>query len=623
MATSSTSSTSSTSNTSNSTNVNTLSPHNAGPESISSDAGTNSPVPRNTPAVRSESTKTQSFAWDSVDFPKSSSSQTGSVTSTTPRVMPVAADGPTKSVLVRANARKIDCTEIDYQRALTSSSTSAPSPISVIVPASSTASTAPTRLKFSWQEPFLEAIASKNDELVKAYLDLADCRVEDLISSDKFHSILKKAIEEKDDNLAARLVKKYAVFSTDQQYRKNFFLRAVIHDMKLTAAAFLNNGFHRDYQSENGNTALHFSIEAGSENVFKLLIKYKASINIRNYEGNTPLIHSCDFGQYGMFFYMLDSIGETKMDATKEIGNLKKWSAAVSGDTFDKTANQNKLFEKLTAAYIATFIKSIKEGDAEICNFFLKRSPCLATSIDEETGKTALRIALESGNEDVVCALLNKKVEIHAVSGAGKTPLMLALEAGFTRAACEIINRDVYEDVSFKNSGHKTALHVAVQYGNLEVVELLLDKKSDPARKDGLKKSPLLYACQSDDPNIFSALFEQQKLIQKKFSEKELGKMLLIAADGKNDDSVTEILNILIKNGAPVNAASKITGDRLLHIVARNGHFKAASILINAPGIELMATNSKRQTALFFVKPNYTQMSNLLTDVGITKGYQS
>ena len=99
--------------------------------------------------------------------------------------------------------------------------------------------------------------------------------------------------------------------------------------------------------------------------------------------------------------------------------------------------------------------------------------------------------------------------------------------------------------------------------------------------------------------------------------------MLLIAADGKNDDSVTEILNILIKNGAPVNAASKITGDRLLHIVARNGHFKAASILINAPGIELMATNSKRQTALFFVKPNDTQMSNLLTDVGITKGYQS
>jgi ankyrin repeat protein len=90
--------------------------------------------------------------------------------------------------------------------------------------------------------------------------------------------------------------------------------------------------------------------------------------------------------------------------------------------------------------------------------------------------KTALHCAAEHGHEEVVAHLLDKGAQPSHQIESGNTPLMLAIRNGHTRVALRILDHMGGQGLEAKcKSEGRTALHLAVHEGHMELVPILLN----------------------------------------------------------------------------------------------------------------------------------------------------
>jgi hypothetical protein len=115
--------------------------------------------------------------------------------------------------------------------------------------------------------------------------------------------------------------------------------------------------------------------------------------------------------------------------------------------------------------------------------------------------------ALQKKNYDEARELILKKKGIHKVNEYDQNPLLLALEAGQFDLACLLIEAGT--DVNIKSKMYKTPLQVAAQSGDLEVVKLLLSKGASP---DSLEDElpPVFFALRKKHYEIARVLIESK-----------------------------------------------------------------------------------------------------------------
>jgi ankyrin repeat protein len=112
------------------------------------------------------------------------------------------------------------------------------------------------------------------------------------------------------------------------------------------------------------------------------------------------------------------------------------------------------------------------------------------TGVKEETGKTALMIAAESGDKETVGLLLSKGADVNAKDAYDRTALIFAVGSGNDEIAELLISKGA--DINAKNSMGETALAVAAFYGRKETAELLISKGVDVNIKDNYNNTALM-----------------------------------------------------------------------------------------------------------------------------------
>ncbi|XP_056162937.1 ankyrin repeat-containing protein ITN1-like [Syzygium oleosum] len=137
----------------------------------------------------------------------------------------------------------------------------------------------------------------------------------------------------------------------------------------------------------------------------------------------------------------------------------------------------------------------------------------------EPWNRSLLHHAADASNDDILRFLLDCVGDhlIAAQDDWGDTPLhLVARHEGSTRAAEMLIRRardlpnveDKNQILRMKNKLGNTALHIAVQRGNVEVVRYLLNEDLEPVYwKNAGQKSPLYLAIESNDSAIHDVLF--------------------------------------------------------------------------------------------------------------------
>jgi ankyrin repeat protein len=123
------------------------------------------------------------------------------------------------------------------------------------------------------------------------------------------------------------------------------------------------------------------------------------------------------------------------------------------------------------------------------------------SGIDAE-GRTPLRIAMDTNNWEAARILAEAGSDPFAVSGDGKTPGVIALSKGREAVRAIFAGRAIVA----KDRTGNTILHYAAQYGNAELIALLLDLGANKNTRNIAAESPADIARRWNHPEIIAML---------------------------------------------------------------------------------------------------------------------
>lgn len=217
-------------------------------------------------------------------------------------------------------------------------------------------------------------------------------------------------------------------------------------------------------RSKDGRTALHIAAAQYDEDTVKLLLKAKANPNLKDNDGRTPMEHAALHGNS-------DLVRQLAKAQTEPLGFF---SAVILGK-----------------------VDRVKE--------LLKAKPALVKQRNSQgPGWTPLDVAAGEGHEEIARVLLDDGAEVND-KASRTSPLFWAMMTRTPNRKLVKLLIDRGANVN-RHDGRGTPLHYAAEYGNAELVKLLLEAKADPTAKDWRGKTPLDLAKESNHKEVVKML---------------------------------------------------------------------------------------------------------------------
>jgi ankyrin repeat protein len=203
---------------------------------------------------------------------------------------------------------------------------------------------------------------------------------------------------------------------------------------------------------------------------------------------------------------------------------------------------------------------------------------------DDRYGATLLHWAAAQKYIEAIEELKNRGASLAARNNEEATPLLVAIvpSANSKRVSDEdflnIIRKlSTSEIVKIPNSDGKTALHLACEYGQTKVVQVLIDEfKADINIATKTGKTPLDYALEERHYEIIKLLKDKGAKTSQALLAATSNTPLHIAASKGN---LEEVMNLLKENGDLVNQQNS-DRETPLHLAAKNCYPKVVAYLI-------------------------------------------
>ena len=264
------------------------------------------------------------------------------------------------------------------------------------------------------------------------------------------------------------------------------------------------------------------------------------------------------------------------------------------------------------------FHLACKNGQVTLIKNLLKAKVDI-NALDTE-GLSSLHWAAIIGNAEVTKLLISEGANIEIKGTIFKSsPLLFACQNGRTKIVETLLENGA--DINAKSSNGTRAIHFAAQSGKTEIVKILLQKGLDINCKNDDGETPLYYAmyvryfplgCKAthalkmtkflikSGAKIDEATVSKETPLTHAITKANVGVVKLLISYGANVNRIrdsdstplhyaarcyhrkTEIIKILIDNGADVNALYKNLKISALHYVAASCSSKAVKLLLES-----------------------------------------
>jgi WD40 repeat protein/ankyrin repeat protein/serine/threonine protein kinase len=221
--------------------------------------------------------------------------------------------------------------------------------------------------------------------------------------------------------------------------------------------------------------------------------------------------------------------------------------------------------------------------------------------------RSALRMASQEGNLDLVQALLAKGANVNARRKDGATALMMASEKGHLAVMQVLLDKGA--EVNAKTDKGVTALNLASFKGRLDVVQALLDEKVELNGKTNTGATALTDASEHGHREVVQALLAHGADIDARLNT---GSTALYLASQNGHYGVVQAL---LDKGVDLNAKAK-DGSTALIPAAQNGHLKVVQALLDK-GAEI---NTKADGGISALIPAAQNDHGEVVQLLLTKG---
>ena len=128
------------------------------------------------------------------------------------------------------------------------------------------------------------------------------------------------------------------------------------------------------------------------------------------------------------------------------------------------------------------FVSAVRSRDGNKAMDLLRSKGNIVLNTRDDKGETALIVAISRRDDQWTGFLLNQGADPNLAARSGDTPLIAAARVGYLGAAADLVRLRAKVDAA--NRMGETALIVAVQQRQKEIVKLLLAAGANPDRAD-------------------------------------------------------------------------------------------------------------------------------------------
>jgi len=317
-------------------------------------------------------------------------------------------------------------------------------------------------------------------------------------------------------NIAKTLIKHGAdVNAVDFQGRTALMYAAQNGDVDMIKV-LLNADADIRIPDDQEQNALHFAVQACHLQAMQVLLQHNARINKRDVAGRSALMKACSNGSesivtlllsYGANYDFIDNNGETAMIYAIRADAVPVVKALIQSGFDINTEN----------IYGSTYIAAaVMLNRNDICKFMLdaQADPNTVISMEPHHGLPILIYALNMQNFQLADELLAHHADVNKQHPSGWTALMTAAmfgnleyieklcergaqidaviigpeNIGQTALICAVLNNNYLAakaladrglDINHKDASGRTALDYALQNGNIEIVQILINKGAE------------------------------------------------------------------------------------------------------------------------------------------------
>jgi ankyrin len=368
-------------------------------------------------------------------------------------------------------------------------------------------------------------------------------------------------------------------------------------------------------------TPLHLAAATGNLQLTQFAGLFSTKPNVRDKYGWTPMHNASFVGAVDVGLYLVDhgadmflDHGKSKksaMDIYASSGNFD----AVSSLVLWRRNNQMKPDSRLSDR---TWINVAKSGNVDLAKWLLANDKVVTpTVLDKETGANALHIACHYNFLDFVKYLVKDGViSVSSTSEHGATALFLATEARNTDIVTWLLDNGA--DPNQGDEEGATPIMIAAEKGFLDLVELLTSRGAEVDKRTADGHSAFFYALverqmktakflvsKGADVDVTTDLgktplstFVIAGGIQKMVKTKKLPG----TADEEADNvSNMEIIDFLVKNGADLARRSEQqNGVTPFMLACKRGQVDSAKWIVeNHKALDVNEKDNSEKTALF------------------------
>jgi ankyrin repeat protein len=313
-------------------------------------------------------------------------------------------------------------------------------------------------------------------------------------------------------------------------------------------------------KDDQGKTPLHYLAALGSESplffirgIDRIFVDAKVDFQANDNDGDTAAIIAAKTGTKDVFDWLVKQGAD--LDITNNQGETARLLMAHKKDSFPRSGPGNAETDIFQAA---------REGNIDAATSLLKADPALVNQTNQYL-QTPLRLAVTQHQTNMVNFLETRGASWDEGSAvmAGRTDvLQTILKQNPSAVASKVLGRGL--------------IHMAAASGDLSTVKILIEANCDLQSGDDRGLSPLGYALINKHQdvrelllqhgareNFFDAVYANDLQTATVLLAKD--KSLAKASDGEKFSAIdiavaagyTDILKLLLKNGAPIASAGR------------------------------------------------------------------
>lgn len=288
------------------------------------------------------------------------------------------------------------------------------------------------------------------------------------------------------------------------------------------------------------------------------------------------------------------------------------------------------------------FLEAASGGDLDQIEEFINKGMDVNVK-EEDTLKTALMYASESGHLNLVKFLLDKKANAMDVDFEGNTALLFALKND-NRKIAQLLIDPTKENINLTNNSHQSAFWLAYEKNYLTILNDLLSKSYlSVVFNNDSKNSPLMMSIKTKKWEHVKLFIQHEKFLDKENTSKETPLHLLVQKNQlslikkiltKNirlnvldsskktplyyavERNREELVRVLVEHKAKLNLLQGKNRETVLQLAIRNKNVKLSRFLIEK-GSEIESKNAFGQRAIHLaIQSQKADLVNLILEKG-------